>query len=63
MKGRKRGSPKLAADQDAVCGVCGRQGRLCRFEIACTCWYGIPCSGGGTVAATRRDLKREGLSR
>ena len=26
------------------CEVCGR-GRECRFEIACSCWYGTPCKG------------------
>lgn len=53
----KRGSPKLAAEQKAACGVCGRPGRTCRFEVACSCWYGVPCSGRGTVAGSNADRK------
>jgi hypothetical protein len=26
-----------------VCDVCGDTGRTCRFERACSCWYGINC--------------------
>lgn len=37
-----------------VCEVCGRKGkdaRRCRFEKACSCWYGIPCKAGVSLRA------------
>lgn len=37
-----------------ACDVCGR-GRECRFEVACSCWRGIPCDGSGKVG---RKAKR-----
>jgi hypothetical protein len=48
------------------CETCDRESYAgerhpCRFEIACTCWYGIPCSGRGTIAGTRADRKAAGL--
>ena len=35
-----------------TCEVCGRevaQHHPCRFEIACSCWRGVPCNGSGRV--------------
>ena len=35
------------------CEICGREAKAganpCRFEIACSCWYGRPCNGSGRV--------------
>lgn len=36
-----------------ACTICGR-GRECRFEIACSCWRGIPCDGSGKVGRKAR---------
>jgi hypothetical protein len=33
-----------------TCEVCERTGdaaKVCRFEVACLCWYGVPCDGSG----------------
>ncbi len=27
-----------------ACEVCGKSGKSCRFEKACSCWRGVPCS-------------------
>ena len=42
------------------CEVCGKTAKSenvhpCRFEKACTCWYGKPCKAGETL---RQGLKR-----
>lgn len=47
MKGSKPGGP-FTLPGDVFCGVCGR-GRVCRFEVACSCWRGVPCDGSGKV--------------
>lgn len=47
--------------RDVIVPAGKRSTHPCRFEIACVCWYGIPCSGRGTVAGTTADRKAAGL--
>jgi hypothetical protein len=30
-------------DNGAMCEVCGKGPEACAFEVACSCWYGVPC--------------------
>jgi hypothetical protein len=43
---------------DTVCPCCGHvaaKRHPCRFERACSCWYGVPCYGtGAKYRAPRR---------
>lgn len=47
----------MATATETTCEVCERTGKdaaRCRFEKACSCWYGVPCKAGVT---TRQALK------
>lgn len=30
-----------------ACELCGDKNGNCRFEKACSCWYGVSCNGTG----------------
>ena len=44
---------RLARRYDELdCEVCGKTGAntsMCRFEKACSCWYGVPCVHGESI--------------
>ena len=44
-----------------TCEVCGREGKEgqhpCRFEVACSCWYGIACTGTGKIKTEQRHTQ------
>jgi hypothetical protein len=42
-------SLEMSTDE-TTCEVCGHvaaKRHPCRFERACSCWYGVPCNGTG----------------
>lgn len=40
-----------------LCHVCDRvaeeRRHPCRFEVACSCWNGVPCDGSGRIGRKR----------
>ncbi len=44
-----------------TCEICGLDGpeerHPCRFEIACSCWYGFACKGTGRVKTEQRHTR------
>lgn len=49
---------KAPVVETTTCEVCDRTGPTdrhpCRFEVACSCWRGTPCSGTGRVGRGRK---------
>jgi hypothetical protein len=36
-------APQTPAVVAESCEVCGKGESACAFEVACSCWYGVPC--------------------
>lgn len=38
---------EYCGEEVQLCELCGDKTGACRFEKACSCWYGVSCSGSG----------------
>lgn len=52
----------MTKQDSSTCEVCERSGKVaqrCRFEVGCSCWYGVPCDPPGASMRTMQRKLRE----